>query len=132
RRPVAAGVLRQWGTAQFLRLRAGGARWPRQQSRRHHRRARARPVPAGGKLPGRRHLLIRCRLHAVHCGSPDLAARPVRRGHGAESVMTAVTTAPPREATGALRAVLPHLAPFLAVLAAALLLPLVGNDYWAL
>ena len=46
--------------------------------------------------------------------------------------MTAVTTAPPREATGAWRAALPHLAPFAAVLAAALLLPLVGNDYWAL
>jgi branched-chain amino acid transport system permease protein len=46
--------------------------------------------------------------------------------------MTAVTAAPPRQATGATRAALPHLAPFLAVLAAALLLPLVGNDYWAL
>jgi branched-chain amino acid transport system permease protein len=46
--------------------------------------------------------------------------------------MTAVTTVPPREETGAWRAALPHLAPFLAVLAAALLLPLVGNDYWAL
>jgi branched-chain amino acid transport system permease protein len=46
--------------------------------------------------------------------------------------MTAVTTAPPRDDTGALRATLPHLAPFLAVLAAALILPLVGNDYWAL
>jgi branched-chain amino acid transport system permease protein len=47
--------------------------------------------------------------------------------------MTAVTTAPPRDDTSrAFRAALPHLAPFLAVLAAALLLPLVGNDYWAL
>jgi branched-chain amino acid transport system permease protein len=46
--------------------------------------------------------------------------------------MTAVTTAPPRDDTGAFRATLPHLAPFLAVLAAALILPLVGNDYWAL
>ncbi len=46
--------------------------------------------------------------------------------------MTAVTTAPPRDDTGAFRATLPYLAPFLAVLAAALILPLVGNDYWAL
>jgi branched-chain amino acid transport system permease protein len=46
--------------------------------------------------------------------------------------MTAVTTVPPREETGAWRAALPHLAPFVALLAAALLLPLVGNDYWAL
>jgi branched-chain amino acid transport system permease protein len=47
-------------------------------------------------------------------------------------MMTAVTTVPPRDDTGAFRAALPHLAPFLAVLAAALILPLVGNDYWAL
>jgi branched-chain amino acid transport system permease protein len=47
-------------------------------------------------------------------------------------MMTAVTTAPPRADSGILRAALPHLAPFLAVLAAALILPLVGNDYWAL
>jgi branched-chain amino acid transport system permease protein len=46
--------------------------------------------------------------------------------------MTAVTTIPARSETGAWRAALPHLLPFLAVLAAALLLPLVGNDYWAL
>jgi branched-chain amino acid transport system permease protein len=46
--------------------------------------------------------------------------------------MTAVATAPPRDDTGAFRATLPHLAPFLAVLAAALILPLLGNDYWAL
>jgi branched-chain amino acid transport system permease protein len=47
-------------------------------------------------------------------------------------MMTAVMTVPPRADTGAFRAALPHLAPFLAVLAAALILPLVGNDYWAL
>jgi branched-chain amino acid transport system permease protein len=46
--------------------------------------------------------------------------------------MTAVTAIPARSETGAWRAALPHLLPFLAVLAAALLLPLVGNDYWAL
>jgi branched-chain amino acid transport system permease protein len=46
--------------------------------------------------------------------------------------MTAVATAPPRDHTGSMRASLPHLAPFLAVLAAAMILPLVGNDYWAL
>jgi branched-chain amino acid transport system permease protein len=47
-------------------------------------------------------------------------------------MMTAVTTVPSRDDTRAFRAALPHLAPFLAVLAAALILPLVGNDYWAL
>jgi branched-chain amino acid transport system permease protein len=46
--------------------------------------------------------------------------------------MTAVATAPPRDHTGSMRASLPHLAPFVAVLAAAMILPLVGNDYWAL
>jgi branched-chain amino acid transport system permease protein len=46
--------------------------------------------------------------------------------------MTAVATDSPRDRTGSLRASLPHLAPFAAVLAAALILPLVGNDYWAL
>jgi branched-chain amino acid transport system permease protein len=46
--------------------------------------------------------------------------------------MTAVTTVPASSESGAWRAALPHLLPFLAVLAAALLLPLVGNDYWAL
>jgi len=46
--------------------------------------------------------------------------------------MTAVTTIPARNESGAWRATLPHLLPFLAVLAVALLLPLVGNDYWAL
>ena len=45
--------------------------------------------------------------------------------------MTAVATAPPRDASG-LRTTLPHLAPFLAVLAAAAILPVLGNDYWAL
>jgi branched-chain amino acid transport system permease protein len=46
--------------------------------------------------------------------------------------MTAVTAATERSESGPLRAALPHLAPFLCLLAAALLLPLVGNDYWAL
>jgi len=46
--------------------------------------------------------------------------------------MTAVATAPPREHTGSLRGSLPHLAPFVGVLATAMILPLVGNDYWAL
>jgi len=46
--------------------------------------------------------------------------------------MTAVASDPPRDGTGSMRASLPHLAPFVAVLAAALILPLVGNDYWAL
>ena len=46
--------------------------------------------------------------------------------------MTAVTAAPARGEATAWRAALPHLAPFLGILAAALLLPLVSNDYWAL
>ena len=46
--------------------------------------------------------------------------------------MTAVASDPPRDGTGSMRASLPHLAPFVVVLAAALILPLVGNDYWAL
>ena len=46
--------------------------------------------------------------------------------------MTAVTTAAPRSETGAWRAVLPHLAPFIGILAVAMILPFVSNDYWAL
>ena len=46
--------------------------------------------------------------------------------------MTAVTTAPPRGETGAWRAVLPQLAPFIGMLAVAMILPFVSNDYWAL
>ena len=54
--------------------------------------------------------------------------------HRAESVMTAVDRTRPNASgrTGAWRAALPHVAPFLGILALALLLPLVGNDYWAL
>ena len=46
--------------------------------------------------------------------------------------MTAVTTAPPRGETGAWRAVLPQLAPFIGIFAVAMILPFVSNDYWAL
>jgi ABC-type branched-subunit amino acid transport system ATPase component/ABC-type branched-subunit amino acid transport system permease subunit len=46
--------------------------------------------------------------------------------------MTAATATPPRSETGALRAVLPQLAPFLGILAVAMILPFVSNDYWAL
>jgi len=46
--------------------------------------------------------------------------------------MTAVATTPARDEAGAWRAALPHVAPFLGIIALALLLPLVGNDYWAL
>jgi branched-chain amino acid transport system permease protein len=46
--------------------------------------------------------------------------------------MTAVTASPANEETSTWRTVLPHVAPFLGILAAALILPLVGNDYWAL
>ena len=47
--------------------------------------------------------------------------------------MTAVTSTPARSETGAAwRAVLPQLAPFLGILAVAMILPFVSNDYWAL
>ena len=46
--------------------------------------------------------------------------------------MTAVTATPPRDETGRLRAILPKLAPFAGILAAAMILPFVSNDYWAL
>jgi len=47
-------------------------------------------------------------------------------------MMTALTASHERSEAGAWRAALPHVAPFLGILALALLLPLVGNDYWAL
>ena len=46
--------------------------------------------------------------------------------------MTAVTAAPERSETPAFRALLPQLAPFLGILAVAMILPFVSNDYWAL
>jgi branched-chain amino acid transport system permease protein len=46
--------------------------------------------------------------------------------------MTAVTATPERSETHAFRALLPQLAPFLGILAAAMILPFVSNDYWAL
>jgi branched-chain amino acid transport system permease protein len=46
--------------------------------------------------------------------------------------MTAVTAAPERSGTSAFRALLPQLAPFLGILAVAMILPFVSNDYWAL
>ncbi|MEA2869869.1 MAG: branched-chain amino acid transport system ATP-binding protein livM, partial [Bradyrhizobium sp.] len=46
--------------------------------------------------------------------------------------MTAVSTAPVRSETRAFRAVLPQIAPFLGILAGAMILPFVSNDYWAL
>jgi branched-chain amino acid transport system permease protein len=46
--------------------------------------------------------------------------------------MTAVTATPAHSETGAWRASLPHVAPFLGILALALILPFVSNDYWAL
>ena len=46
--------------------------------------------------------------------------------------MTAVATDPPRDDIRAAQAAWPHLLPFAAVLAAALVLPWIGNDYWAL
>jgi branched-chain amino acid transport system permease protein len=46
--------------------------------------------------------------------------------------MTSLAATPPRTASGAWRALLSQLAPFLGIFALALLLPLIGNDYWAL
>ena len=46
--------------------------------------------------------------------------------------MTAVTATPERSGTPAFRALLPQLAPFLGILAVAMILPFVSNDYWAL
>jgi branched-chain amino acid transport system permease protein len=46
--------------------------------------------------------------------------------------MTAVTTAPASHETGAMRATLPSLMPFLGIFAVAMVLPFVSNDYWAL
>jgi branched-chain amino acid transport system permease protein len=46
--------------------------------------------------------------------------------------MAAVTTASERSETPAFRAVLPQLAPFAGILAVAMILPFVSNDYWAL
>jgi ABC-type branched-subunit amino acid transport system ATPase component/ABC-type branched-subunit amino acid transport system permease subunit len=46
--------------------------------------------------------------------------------------MTVVTTALARGEASVLRAVLPQLAPFLGILAVAMILPFVSNDYWAL
>jgi ABC-type branched-subunit amino acid transport system ATPase component/ABC-type branched-subunit amino acid transport system permease subunit len=46
--------------------------------------------------------------------------------------MTAVTATPPRDETSRLRTILPKLAPFAGILAAAMILPFVSNDYWAL
>ena len=46
--------------------------------------------------------------------------------------MAAVTTASERGETYAVRAILPRLAPFAGILAVAMILPFVSNDYWAL
>ena len=46
--------------------------------------------------------------------------------------MTALTAASTSGETGAFRALLPQLAPFLGILAVAMILPFVSNDYWAL
>jgi branched-chain amino acid transport system permease protein len=46
--------------------------------------------------------------------------------------MAAVTTASERSETPAIRAVMPQLAPFAGILAVAMILPFVSNDYWAL
>jgi ABC-type branched-subunit amino acid transport system ATPase component/ABC-type branched-subunit amino acid transport system permease subunit len=46
--------------------------------------------------------------------------------------MAAVTTTSERSETRVIRAVLPQLAPFAGILAVAMILPFVSNDYWAL
>jgi ABC-type branched-subunit amino acid transport system ATPase component/ABC-type branched-subunit amino acid transport system permease subunit len=47
-------------------------------------------------------------------------------------MMTSVTAAPARNAAPAARSVLSQVAPLIGVFAAAMLLPLISNDYWAL
>jgi branched-chain amino acid transport system permease protein len=47
-------------------------------------------------------------------------------------MMAAVTTTSDRPETPALRAALPQLVPFVGILAVAMILPFVSNDYWAL
>ena len=46
--------------------------------------------------------------------------------------MTSVTATPAHNEAGTIRAALPHVAPFLGILALAMILPFVSNDYWAL
>ena len=46
--------------------------------------------------------------------------------------MTSVTATPAQAEAGTIRATLPHVAPFLGILALAMILPFVSNDYWAL
>ena len=46
--------------------------------------------------------------------------------------MTSVTAVPAHNDSGSIRAALPHVAPFLGILALAMILPFVSNDYWAL
>ncbi|MGX1105734.1 MULTISPECIES: branched-chain amino acid ABC transporter ATP-binding protein/permease [Bradyrhizobium] len=46
--------------------------------------------------------------------------------------MTSVVATPSRTDSGAWRTALPHVLPFLGILAAAVLLPFVSNDYWVL
>ena len=46
--------------------------------------------------------------------------------------MTTVTATPAQNDSGTFRAALPHIAPFLGILAAAIILPFVSNDYWVL
>ena len=46
--------------------------------------------------------------------------------------MTSVTAIPAHNDSGSLRAALPHVAPFLGILAVAIILPFVSNDYWVL
>ncbi len=46
--------------------------------------------------------------------------------------MSAISTAPVSRAARSTRAGLPSIAPFLGILAVAMILPFVSNDYWAL
>ena len=46
--------------------------------------------------------------------------------------MTSVTATPLHNDSSPLRAALPHIAPFLGILAVAIILPFVSNDYWVL
>ena len=85
RRAASAGLDRERADAELLRLRSRGARRAGQQSRRDRGRPAARPLSAGGKLPGRRRACLGRRLCGVH-RRPDGGAagavsvrRPIRR-----------------------------------------------------
>ena len=126
-----AGLLRQRAAAELLRLRSGRARRHGQQPRRRGRRPRARPLPAGRELPGRRHIRLGRRVRRVHHRPAGAARGPRRRSlardaydgtHG-HAVCARRADVPHRQALEACAA-LPG-----AVLVGGAL-PLLGDGYW--